>query len=786
MSQQPIRILLVEDSLEDAQILQDAFAEAEDLPVVFQRVDRLSTALQALDTGGVDVVLLDLQLPDSEGLETLVTMHRRAPDVPIVVLTASDDEALAAQAAQRGAQDYLVKGYVQVYPSLLWRAMRYAIERKRGELAVYRAHAQTERFLASITSILIGVDADGRVTHWNRVAEETFDLLTTTVLSRPLAGIGIRWDTAKITECIAHCRQTDQAMRLDDVPFTRPDGQDGYLGITIIPIRGDAGESSGALIFGADVTERKLAEAERARLQGELHDAQKMESIGRFAGGIAHDFDNFLQVILGFAWLIRSRHRDDQELISDLQEIVHAAESGSGMVRQLLAFSRRKPAQPTVFDLNDAVQHMVRLVQQFVGESIHIELTLGAGPFPVKLDSTGLEQIVMNLSSNARDAMPQGGTLTIATAHVTLDDAFAAAHPWARAGDYVRLSVKDSGMGMDPEVASHIFEPFFTTKQVSRGTGLGLAVVYGLVRQHEGLVDIETAPEQGTMFHLYFPRQERVPDAADAGAASPAKPPGTEFILIVEHNERQRTLDEEILRESGYEVAALGDGTQALELFTQQAGRIDAILLDTAVPNLNCRAMVEQLRAVRPQTKVLLVSSYLDQQARAVEGSQQGVQVLMRPYVPAQLLDRVRQLLDAPLAAEGPVASTAGQHRILVVDDEASVRALCERILKERYDVITASSGRQALERLGQGSFHLLLTDIKMPEMDGFALIEQALKRRPNLKILAMSGMLTDEMEQRLRAPAFRSEVIRKPFSAPQLQDVISRCLNSAGVASAD
>jgi len=782
MAQQPIRILLVEDNAEEAQILQKAFAEAKDLPVTFQRVERLSTALETLDSSSVDVVLLDLWLPDSEGLDTLVKMHRHTPNVPIVVLTASDDETLASRAAQRGAEDYLVKGYVQVYPSLLWRAMRYAIERKRAELAVHRAHAQTERLLASITSILIGVDVDGRITHWNRIAEETFDIPATTILSRPLADSGIQWNMSQMLESIARCRQTDQAMRFDDVPFTRPDHQDGYLGVTIIPIRGDTGESSGALIFGADVTERKQAEEERERLQGQLHEAQKIESIGRFAGGIAHDFDNFLQVILGFAWLIRSRHKDDRELLSDVQEIVHAAESGSGMVRQLLAFSRRKPAQPKVFDINDAVRHMARLVQQFVGESIQVTLQLDDGPFAVKLDPTGLEQIVMNLSSNARDAMPQGGTLTISTTRVELDAAFATAHPWATAGDYVRLSVKDSGMGMDPEVASHIFEPFFTTKQVSRGTGLGLAVVYGLVRQHEGLVDIETGPEQGTAFHLYFPRQERIPESADASAARPAQQTGSEVILVVEHDERQRTLDEEILRESGYKVAALSDGTQALELFTQKAGRIDAILLDTAVPELNCRAMIEQLRAVRPQTRVLLVSSYLDQQSRALETSLRGVQVLMRPYVPAQLLDRVRQLLDAPLPTERAAATDGTrdrQRRILIVDDEASVRTVCERILKERYDVTTATSGRQALERLGETPFDLLLTDIKMPELDGFALIEQALKRRPTLKTLAMSGLLTDEMEQRLRSPAFHSEVIRKPFTAPQLQDAVGRCLNS-------
>ena len=351
----PIKILLIEDTPEDAEVLREAFAKEKSTPFAVTHVDRLSRGLKSLTEQKFDLVLLDLQLPDSNGIDTLVRVRQQAPGVPIVVLTASDDEALASQAVTKGAQDYLVKGYVQVYSNLLWRSVRYAIERQRAEDEVRSAHAQTEQLLSSIPSILIRLSLSGIVTHWNAVAEHTFGISGSAVLGRPLAGCGIGWDVAKVQECIDECRRRNHAVSLDDMPYKRASGKEGFLGITVVPMQGDEQEL-GVLLFGADVSERKQAETERARLQGQLMQALKMETIGRFAGGIAHDFNNFLQVILGFAWLIRSRHHDDRELMSDLQEIVHAAESASGMVHQLLAFSRKQPLQPKTFEMNQTVR----------------------------------------------------------------------------------------------------------------------------------------------------------------------------------------------------------------------------------------------------------------------------------------------------------------------------------------------------------------------------------------------------------------------------------------------
>ena len=657
---QVIKVLLIEDAPEDVRVLRQAFAEEKAPTFELMHADRLAMGLKHLASQPVDLVLLDLLLPDSEGLVTLGKVRAYAPQVPIVILTASDDEALALAALQQGAQDYLVKGYVQVSPNLLGRSIRYAIERKRAEEQLRLAHNQTDRLLSSLPSILIGVTEGGLVTHWNAVAEATFGLRAVDVIDKPLGRCGVRWDPTTILTYIGDAKNREGIGKLNDLPFKRPNGDDGLLGITIVPMRSETGDTSGFLLCGADVTERQRTEQERLRLQEDLHQAQKVETIGRFAGGIAHDFNNFLQVILGFAWLIRSRHPQDEGMLKDLQEIVHAAESASGMVRQLLAFSRRQPIQPKVFDINQAIRGMTRLLQQLMGERIVLALELIPAALVVTLDPTGLEQILMNLSANARDSMQKKGTLTIATSRVVMDAAFRNAHSWCtKEGDYVHLSIADTGTGMDPRVAAHIFEPFFTTKQLGRGTGLGLAVVYGLVKQNEGLIHVDTALGKGTTFHLYFPRE----------------------------------------------------------------------------------------------------------------------------LVPGEMVEPPIGLAPAAPSMARPVHAGNGAHgkrRVLVVDDDSPIRVLCERILQDRYDVTSVSSARVALDMLRQEPYDLLLTDLIMPEMDGFELLEATVKLRPLPKLLVMTGSLTRDTESRLHGIPLGAAVIRKPFTAPTLLEIVTRCLESA------
>lgn len=658
MTVPPIHILLIEDNPQDAQILRQQLANHAAVPYTLHEATQLAEGLAQLKAGAIDVILLDLQLPDSDGVQTLGRVLAQAPRVPIVILTAHDDEALIVHALQLGAQDYLVKGSVRVYPKLLWRSIRYAIERKHAQDALREAHAQTQKLLTSIPSILIGMTPEGVITHWNSVAERLFGVPASQVVQQSCSACGIRWDAARILDGLQACQRSQTTVELNDVAFTRPDGRPGMVGFTIAPMQANGESDTGFLMFGADITERKQAEAERARLQQELAQAQKMETIGRFAGSIAHDFNNFLQAILGFALVIRGRYPDDPQLLQDIQEIIDSTESAADVVRQLLAFSRRQPLEPTLLDLNQTIHGMARLLEHLVGERIELRFEFEPEASLVKVDPTSLKQILMNLAANARDAMAHGGQLTISTHRMPHDSAWAQARGRTTYRDFVRLSVQDTGVGLDPDMAEHLFEPFFTTKQAGRGTGLGLAVVYGLVQQHDGFIEVDTAPSRGTAFHLYFPEHAR---AADVPAGN------------------------------GHEQSR-----------SQEAGR-----------------------AGRPAA-------------------------------------------DAPRALRG---------RVLIVDDDRAVRLLCQRVLETAYAATSVSSGPSALELLAQESFDVLLTDLKMPGMDGFALLEEALKRQPGLRVIAMTGSLTTDMDQRLRACGVSCPLLRKPFNPDMLEQAIAGLL---------
>ena len=916
MNPQPLQLLLIEDDPIDARAIHEALQKELDVPYQLTHADRLSVALNSLRQGPIDIVLLDLQLPDSQGLEAINKVRAVSATVPIVVLTASDDDGLAIQSLQRGAQDYLVKGYVQVYRNLLRRSIRYAIERSFVEGELHQAHRHTEHVLSSITSLLIGVNEHGFITHWNGVAETTFGPTAQDMMGCALSDARLTWETARILRALADCRSTGQAVRIEDVTFKRATAQEGLLGITITPMRDAQNQVEGFLVLGADITDRKLAEealresearyrsviaamaegvvlqdsggrirtcnssaerilglttealkdrtlweaaweaihedgsafpaeahptrvtlqtakpctnvvmgihqpdrslvwisvnsqplfragntkpsavvtsfseitdrkraeAERIQLQGQLDQAQKMETVGRFAGGIAHDFENFLQVILGFAWMIRSRHKDDAELLNDLQEIVHAAESASGMVRQLLAFSRRQALKPTVLEMNRTIEQMEKILQQLVGDTIRLELDLAQEPLLVKLDPTAFEQIVMNLCSNARDSMRKGGTLTIHSKLIVADEAFREAHPAVAAtGPMVRLSVSDTGMGMDPEVAAHIFEPFFTTKRSGQGTGLGLAVVYGLVRQHDGFVDVETAHGKGTTFHIYVASQTiggSLRLAAQQPGVSPAK---AVRVLISDADEKQRTLVAGMFKELGYEVVGITDEKKLQSAVADASLRPDVLILSNSAVEGDGVVFIRRLREQITGLKVLVISSRRDERLRLLADTMPGVQVLRTPFMPSQLMESLRLLSETGSSQQklAPLTSQPADSRpkLLIVDDEESIRKLCRRILESTCEVITAGSGQEALATLNTTSYDLLVTDLKMPEMDGFELIAQAIKRRPSLKVLAISGLVTSDMEQRLRQGPVSCDILRKPFTSTALEQAVKRCL---------
>lgn len=395
-----------------------------------------------------------------------------------------------------------------------------------------------------------------------------------------------------------------------------------------------------------DITERKTAEAERAHVEGMLRQSQRLEAIGRLAGGVAHDFNNLLGVMTGYGELMRKQVPEDHPARPRLEEVLKAAERAAGLTRQLLAFGRKQLMQPKVLDLNVLLRDLGKMLERVVGEDVEIEVRAAPNLGAVKADLTQIDQVVMNLVVNARDAMPKGGHLTIETANADFDEAYAASHPPAQAGRFVMIAVSDNGVGMDAETQKHVFEPFFTTKAPGEGTGLGLATVYGIVKQSGGYIWVYSEPGRGTTFKIYLPRVEEQPGAEDAVPVTAATVGGHETVLVVEDNEALRETVREALQERGYAVLVAGDGEAAVAVAAGHAGPIHLLLSDVVMPRLGGPELARRVGELRPGIPVLFMSGYSDGAVSRHGVLGPDVSLLEKPFTGERLARAVRAALD--------------------------------------------------------------------------------------------------------------------------------------------
>jgi PAS domain S-box-containing protein len=416
-------------------------------------------------------------------------------------------------------------------------------------------------------------------------------------------------------------------------------------------------------LFAEDVTERRA-------LEQQLRQAQKMEAVGRLAGGIAHDFNNLLMVISGYSEFLLERIGPDPALRGPAQEIANAAGRATSLTRQLLAFSRKQMLAPKVVDLNGVVTENLKMLTRLIGEDIDLVMVPSSEIGAVKADPGQIEQVVMNLAVNARDAMPQGGKLTIETANVKVDANYARFHSPVKPGDYVMLAISDTGMGMDTETQTHIFEPFYTTKGL-KGTGLGLSTVYGIIKQSEGYIWVYSEPGKGTTFKIYLPRVDAA--AMQVEAPQPMTPnehpgPGRETILLVEDEENLRQLTRQSLENQGYSVVDAPDGAAAIRLSYAHKGPIHLLLTDVIMPGMNGRELANQVSSSRPDMKVLYMSGYTENHIGHNGTLDQGITLLQKPFTLPALQAKVREVLDTPppkeihmsarLAQPAPLART--------------------------------------------------------------------------------------------------------------------------------
>lgn len=420
-----------------------------------------------------------------------------------------------------------------------------------------------------------------------------------------------------------------------------------------------------------DITSQKQAEEALERVESQLLQAQKMEAIGRLAGGVAHDFNNLLTAIIGFSDVLATslpEHSSARELV---KEIKRAGEKASVLTRQLLAFSRRQVMIPRVLDLNQTVAELEKLLRRVIGEDIHLYTHLASQPLYIRADPTQIEQVIMNLAVNARDAMPEGGQLFVETAAVHLEEAHACYDAQLAPGQYALLVVRDTGCGMDETVKAHLFEPFFTTKEHGKGTGLGLATVYGIVQQSGGHISVESEPHQGTTFRIYLPlvADDQASSCSRTSLLVESMPRGTETVLLVEDEAGVRNLASQVLRRCGYQVLEARNGSEALHMANEFAGPIHVLLTDVVMPNLNGRQLAEKLLASRPDLRIVYMSGYTDDQNVLQCISRRDAHFLAKPFSPSQLANRIYRALHGttphstrpapsaqPVADSGPIA----------------------------------------------------------------------------------------------------------------------------------
>ncbi len=417
----------------------------------------------------------------------------------------------------------------------------------------------------------------------------------------------------------------------------------------------DDGNTTYFELFAEDVTERRA-------LEQQLRQAQKMEAIGRLAGGIAHDFNNLLMVISGYSEFLLERIGPEPALRGPAQEIGKAAERATALTRQLLAFSRKQMLAPKVVDLNGVVTENLKMLTRLIGEDIDLVMVPGADIGAVKADPGQIEQVVMNLAVNARDAMPHGGKLTIETANVKLDANYARFHSPVQPGDYVMLAISDTGMGMDAETQTHIFEPFYTTKGL-KGTGLGLSTVYGIIKQSEGYIWVYSEPGRGTTFKIYLPRVDATLQLEPLPAATLPDPSGRgrETILLVEDEETLRRLTRQSLENQGYSVIDAADGAAAIRLSQAHQGPIHLLLTDVIMPGMNGRELANQISPARPEMKVLYMSGYTENHIGHNGTLDQGITLLQKPFTLPALKAMVREVLDTPPPKEIQMSARLAQ-----------------------------------------------------------------------------------------------------------------------------
>lgn len=640
-------VLVVEDDTEIQEVLCTALElEGYTVHVATNGFEAINTAR----TLKPDVVLMDVIMPVMDGIEATrelkedpITRH-----IPILMVTVADRKKDIINGLEAGATDYIAKPFF--VPELTAR-VKAALTSKR----LYEECIETKeqlvmseekyRQLVQNAGEGILVLQDDMLRFFNPKTIELIGYSEDALTNRPFVEMVHSEDREKVvayfqTPLVVEERTTSLTFRI-----ITEDGNTRWLETNTVAIYWE--DKPASLSFLTDITDRRRAEEEKKKIQGQLLQAQKMEAVGTLAGGIAHDFNNLLQVVQGYADLLLHNAGHDERQYLALQSIAGAAKRGAALTRQLLTFSRTMESYRRPLDLNHKVQDVKNLLERTIPKMISIKLELAENLKIVNADATQVEQMLMNLAVNAKDSMPGGGELIIKTENVILNEELCRIHPDAHPWVYALLTVSDNGHGMDEKTLGHIFEPFFTTKKIGKGTGLGLAMVYGIVKSHRGFISCSSQPGEGTTFKVYLPTVEQDMEMVQENKIIAPVTGGKEKILLVDDEDVIRDLGIQLLGESGYTVFTAPDGETALELYRKEQEQIDLVILDLLMPGMGGMKCLDELLTINPEARVLISTGYsIDGTTKeTVQARTSGC--ISKPFDREQILNVIREVLDA-------------------------------------------------------------------------------------------------------------------------------------------
>ena len=643
-----LRILILEDLDTDAELIK---LELRKSGLIFsaRRVETEDDFVHELDNFLPDIVLADYALPSFNGLSALAITRKKSPGLPFIIITGTLGDELAIETFKGGATDYVLKDRLARLVPAINRAMLECKEREgreRAERTLAENEARLRILVQTIPDLIWLKDLNGVFLTCNPMFERFYGAKEADIIGKT--------DYDFVSKDLADFfREHDREAMVAGKPRTNEEwlafADDGYRGLfhTIkTPMRDAEGNIIGILGIARDITARVKSEEEKEKLEVKLMQAQKMEAIGQFAGGVAHDFNNILSAIIGYGHLALMKMENDDPQRLNIESMLEGADRAAHLTKDLLLFSRKQVSECKPVDLNEIVTKVEKFLLRVIGEDIECKTVLHENPISVLADSNQLEQVLMNFATNARDAMPNGGAFVITTEIVTIDSDFISDRGCDKPVQYALITVSDTGNGMDEETRQRIFEPFFTTKEVGKGTGLGLAVVYGIIKQHDGYIKVNSEPGKGTTFQLYLPVIMQKAREVSKVHQEVAPAGGTETVLLAEDDASLRKLSKIVLTKYGYTVIEAVDGVDAVRKYTENEGDVDLLLFDLIMPKMNGKEAYEEILRKQPYIKVIFASGYAPDHIRQNISLGDGVSLLFKPATPSELLKKVRSVLD--------------------------------------------------------------------------------------------------------------------------------------------